>query len=546
MAEESVTPQEWIKIPYDWGAIRVYIYPAGANLMSFFRVFSANIRNSGFAVRRVARSLIVIASLSGLSTTANAADDTFSCLNELTGPLLDVQGTENVDNDWFNMENGTRLDARGDVFTSETFPSIIAQYPVDIRVWDGRLVTECWVGGAILSTNPLDITWRDSKNGKGDGIGSHNVSLIVDGARVHNAHDGFAFWTRDGGRPEIYWQIRNSWVTYNRDDCIENDFYFGGLVDDSLFDGCYVFLSTRGGTTAYGQTVTVRNSLIRMQQMPGPYGYDDSSVMGHGEIFKTSEYGTDIALENNIFLVEGLAKTGAESSLWPAQNFYLLGFKDRITSCSNNVIVWLGEGPYPGNIPDDPSCITVTTDRTVWDNARAAWLAGHPLVARLYGVDDPAPQQDTALDPAPELEPDPEPTPEPDPDITLEPAPEPDSTVEPAPDTTDETRWFRKDRKGSKFRDGQSPSVDIISPIGGTKVFPSTSLWVEVDVSDNVGVARLEVYINRGPPYIFEGDGTHGFAWVVDNSRKWHVINALAYDESGNKSVDRIRVFTVR
>lgn len=524
--------------------------------MSFFRFFSANIRNSGFAVHYVARSLIVLASLSGLSTTANAADDTFACLNELYGPLVDVQGTVNVDNDWFNSPDGTRLDARGDVFTSEIYPEILAQYPVDIRVRDGRPVSEtdvCWVGGTIRSTNPLDITWQDSKNGKGDGVGSHNNSLIVDGARIHNAHDGIALWTRDGGRPEVYWQVRNTWVTYNRDDCIEDDFYFGGLVDDSLFDGCFVFLSTRGGTTDYGQTVTVRDSLVRMQQMPGPYGYDDPSVMGHGEIFKTSQYAPDVVLENNIFLVEGLAKTTAPPEYWREQNFNLLGFnRKNIVSCSNNIIIWLGEGEYPGDIPYNDACVTVTKDRTVWDNARAKWLAEHPLVARIEGVDEPTPQQDTALDPAPEpepipeLEPDPEPTPEPDPNITLEPAPEPDSTVEPAPDTTDKTRWFRKDRTGSTFRDGQSPSVDIISPIGGTKVFPSTSLWVEVDVSDNVGVARLEVYINRGPPYIFEGDGTHGFAWVVDNSRNWYVIKALAYDESGNKSVDRIRVFTVR
>lgn len=505
--------------------------------MSFFRFFRANIRNLGFAVHYVARSLIVIVSLSGLSTTANAADDTFQCLNELYGPLVDVQGTVNVENDWFNLRNGTRLDARGDIFTSETFPSIIAQYPVDIRIWDGRSVSEtniCWVGGTILSTNPLDMTWRDSKNGKGDGIGSHNNSLIVDGARIHNAHDGFAFWTRDGGRPEVYWQIRNSWVTYNRDDCIEDDFYFGGLVDDSLFDGCYVFLSTRGGTTSHGQTVTVQNSLIRMQQMPGPYGYDnDPSVMSHGEIFKTSEWGPDIVLENNIFLVEGLAKTTADPSLWPAQNVYALGFKDKVISCSNNVIVWLGEGEYPGNIPNNDACVTVTTDRTVWDAARAKWIAEHPLVARIYGVDEPAPQQDTALDPAPE----PEPIPVFDPEPILEPAPilepEPDVTLDPALDSD----------TGTTVQDTQDPSLTIISPVKGATAFPTTSIWMEVDVSDNVGVDRLEVYIDHKSAMVFAGGGTHGFSWVVPKSwrGKRHTAKFVAYDLAGNRVTKNFR-----
>lgn len=520
--------------------------------MSFFRFFSANIRNSGFAVHYVARSLIVLASLSGLSTTANAADDTFACLNELSGPLTVFQGTSGyVENDYFNLPDGARFDARGATFYGQTDPVLsdgsIIDYPVDLR--SDFANSYCWAGGVVHFTNDYDITWTQSKHPNNAAFNTRAGTVIWDGVRVHNAHDAF----RPDRNVNGWWEIRNSWVSYNRDDCIENDYFASGLVDDSLFDGCYVFLSSRNGLTDVPlNTVTVQSSLVRMQKMPGPYGHPDPSVMGFGMIFKYQGDSPELVLRNNIFLIEGCGSTRYNADAC-GHTEYIGFFPDtKLGECTGNVIVWLGEGEFPGDIPDDPACVTVTKDRTVWDAARAKWLAEHPLVARIYGVDAPAPQQDTALDPAPEpepipeLEPDPEPTPEPDPDITLEPAPEPDSTVEPAPDTTDKTRWFRKDRTGSTFRDGQSPSVDIISPIGGTKVFPSTSLWVEVDVSDNVGVARLEVYINKGPPYIFEGDGTHGFAWVVDNSRNWHVINALAYDESGNKSVDRIRVFTVR
>jgi hypothetical protein len=48
-----------------------------------------------------------------------------------------------------------------------------------------------------------------------------------------------------------------------------------------------------------------------------------------------------------------------------------------LTSCSNNVMVWLGQGSYPTALP---SCFTVTRDRSVWDRAVAEWKARHPHV----------------------------------------------------------------------------------------------------------------------------------------------------------------------
>ncbi len=46
-------------------------------------------------------------------------------------------------------------------------------------------------------------------------------------------------------------------------------------------------------------------------------------------------------------------------------------------TCSNNTMVWLGEGPFPGSLP---SCFTVTTDRSVWDAAARSWDLAHPGV----------------------------------------------------------------------------------------------------------------------------------------------------------------------
>jgi hypothetical protein len=45
--------------------------------------------------------------------------------------------------------------------------------------------------------------------------------------------------------------------------------------------------------------------------------------------------------------------------------------------CSNNTMVWLGEGPFPGELP---ACFTVTTDPAVWDAAVADWTARRPAL----------------------------------------------------------------------------------------------------------------------------------------------------------------------
>ena len=98
--------------------------------------------------------------------------------------------------------------------------------------------------------------------------------------------------------------------------------------------------------------------------MPSPRD-DRVGGLGHGGFFKWDAKATSLALQDNIFMVEQDSDTGT------------LAMPDRIASCSNNVMVWLGSGPFPKALP---SCFTVTTNRAVWDDAVAAWKANHPWV----------------------------------------------------------------------------------------------------------------------------------------------------------------------
>jgi hypothetical protein len=162
-------------------------------------------------------------------------------------------------------------------------------------------------------------------------------------------------------------------MSYIRDDCVENDHVFGGLIEDSLFDGCYVVFASRptaniisAGYYGRNETVVMRNNLLRLEPQPKPRKglYSD---FGSGNIFKMHDLSPKMELHGNIFMAEKLGQGGKDSMLLPKN----------LGSCSNNVMVWLGPGDYPISLP---SCFTVTKDRSVWDNAVAAWKASHPHV----------------------------------------------------------------------------------------------------------------------------------------------------------------------
>src|SRR5207247_2398337 len=80
-----------------------------------------------------------------------------------------------------------------------------------------------------------------------------------------------------------------------------------------------------------------------------------------GEFFKWSHLATNLELDNNVFMAEQVSQDGAD----------MMGVPSSLVACSNNVMVWLGDGPYPAALPP---CFTVTKDRSVWDTAAATWL----------------------------------------------------------------------------------------------------------------------------------------------------------------------------
>lgn len=464
------------------------------------------------------RLIAFIAALTAISIPA-WADDTFQCLDTFTGPLNDIDGEQPLANyDFFNLGDGARFDARTATIYSQTVdPSDYTvnatpyiNYPVDIREPYG---TTCWAGGAHVSKNPADITWAESKFNRNSAAIIVTGGSIVDGVRVHNQHDGI----RPRRSTEAFWEVRNSWFSYNRDDCIENDFFASGLIEDSLFDGCYVFLSSRNKSDIPNNSVvTVQNSVVHLQKMPGPAKWNDRTLYGHGALFKWDPQGPALNLHDNVFMIDQMPTTQGSLKGHPSNAFGTIGFLHttygaKLNECSGNVIVWLGDGDqdgdftdddFPGDIPDDPNCVTVTRDVTVWHNARDEWLVSHPNVARISGVDDP---------------------------VVVAPTSDSTTTADSGSTTTDGNLT----NDVAEFGDTEPPSVTLLSP--ANLVLRKSDQLIEVAANDDTGILRIEISIDGLPYAVLENNWSVN--WTVPaNPNGSYEIAATAIDLSGNYS----------
>jgi hypothetical protein len=285
----------------------------------------------------------------------------------LTGSQQQYPGTVTLAND-------TTIDARKATWDNAS----ATDYPVHFQYTSSTTRTNlCLVGGKISSTYPSSTTWDywHSVTGLRVRIPGFNT----DGVRIHNEGDGIGFSDATAGN----WTMRNAHLSFIHDDCVENDYMHNGLVENSLLDGCYVAFSSRGhsGQTVQpnglDETFAIKDSLVRLQPMPTVY---KGVVPGHGGLFKwsgdpaTEGYGTKLSVHNTIFRVDQLPNHGSLGI--PTYVDPTTGqTKSYLADCSNNIIVWLGTGSYPATMP---SCFTITTDKAIWDNAVAKWLAAHP------------------------------------------------------------------------------------------------------------------------------------------------------------------------
>jgi hypothetical protein len=308
------------------------------------------------------------------ATTTTTLPASIACLRG-AGPLALRVGTYTSQVTFGDsaLRSGLRVDARRAIFLADSgnlYPLVLDR---------GRkffLLPErqgppgvCVAGGFVLGQFPRTETWAQSKSHAGAGIEFWPGQLTIEGARIDNVHDGIR--PMDGNN----WTIRGAHLSWIRGDCVEDDHLRSGLITESLFDGCYVFVNTRPSSSVLREgwdgtheVVRVEDSLVHMQPMPGP----DSGTLdpGWGTTWKwqsgTSSKSPKLSLHRNVFRYDQAGGSGAASMELPP---------GKLLDCSDNVVVWLGRGSFPAKLP---SCFTVTKDRAVWDRAVAAWKAKHP------------------------------------------------------------------------------------------------------------------------------------------------------------------------
>lgn len=281
----------------------------------------------------------------------DTSDAPESCLAQ-AGPLVTLSGAQRRYHNRKSAPPNLKVDAGNGRWTGA------GDFPV--FVGNSNAGGLCWSGGIIEGLWPKGTSWLKYHSTAGMFMASPGFTLedvkIVnygDAIRVEDSTDN--------------WTIRRIHVRDAHDDCIENDRLYSGLIDEALFEGCYVFLSERPGTgvgipvDGRNEMVTIQNTLVYLRPMPTVYS---GRAPGTGPLFKWSELGSKLEIYNSIFRIDQNPNHGE------------LNFPPGLGSCANNTIVWLGKGSYPAPVP---SCFTVTTDRAVWDRAVADWNATHQL-----------------------------------------------------------------------------------------------------------------------------------------------------------------------
>jgi hypothetical protein len=259
----------------------------------------------------------------------------------------------------------------------------------------------CWAGGFVSSNKLWDASWADHKDTATDDGPTRNSAAISNGAYEMTVTGLHYFNVHDGARTSnaYTWLVQHNWGEYVRDDCIENDHLHSGRVYDTLFDGCNTGISTRPSSSdsssdGAGELVELDRVLLRMQPMPYPYKwakktgiiradgkpYDGTGIpYGHGNIFKIEKDDINrnphFSIRNSVFLVTHFT-TAAKVDFPPAQ---------LIDACENNTIIWLGQGNYPGTLPDSkfPNCFNLLTGeqgREYWVEKVTDWHVRHPNV----------------------------------------------------------------------------------------------------------------------------------------------------------------------
>lgn len=238
-------------------------------------------------------------------------------------------------------------------------------------VWIKGGADLCWHRGRVLGTaDPRTTTWSQYHNTHAYQMIS-GPRTIVQNVYAENVGDGIKW---GGGANN--WRVRGVHLRDIHDDCVETDYMRSGSLEDSLFEGCFVFFADRPNPNVERRfnnpngLVTIRRVIAWMKPTPTvPPGFKANTT---GLIWKTDEGHRPRSPRKHI--VGSVLRVGRGSA---ANGAACLDGRGLVTA-ENDTVVWEGPGPYPC-LPL-PRGWTLTTDMRVWHRAVQAWKDRHPDV----------------------------------------------------------------------------------------------------------------------------------------------------------------------
>jgi hypothetical protein len=289
-------------------------------------------------VRGLVAAACCVLAVSSISYAALASPAVEPCLEQGGGSIVGKAVKETFGPSPLARYDNIVADARGVAWrpSAPLAGSGTARYAA---AFDGT--NNCWLGGNITGTGedgrraPSGLAVGTAYPTSRTEIHSLEISGTLNGVRV--------------GPLTSDLRLTNILLSESTDTCLVADQRGDLLVDHVLFERCARVIRLQSQSA--GGTLTIRNVLIEIDSRP--------ETRNRGQIFNRGALRSDMEVNfhNNIIATE---KTLDSHSLAVIA-----------ANCSNNTLIWLGQGDYPGDLP---ACFEVSSDRGAWDAAKLAWM----------------------------------------------------------------------------------------------------------------------------------------------------------------------------
>ncbi|MGI9423066.1 MAG: hypothetical protein ACR2PA_07725 [Hyphomicrobiaceae bacterium] len=231
------------------------------------------------------------------------------------------------------------------------------------------------IGGTVRGEVPQASDWLNTYcNSAAIGL-RESANATVEAVRVHRAWDAVRF---SKNSPEF--SLAGSWISKARDDCVENDQLKSGVIQDTLFDGCFYGISMDPARnvplpSSVHEVLVLESVIMRMAT------YLARGRKVQGVPFKAHPSSPKLRIYNSVFAFDNPHVVGLRrlARAWR-----------KTIGCRNNLILWMTDGPLPHDFPLPPSCFRIVkgdSAMALWDRVRNNWINCHPNVGRLR--DDP-------------------------------------------------------------------------------------------------------------------------------------------------------------